>query len=76
MHSEVFTPHPLMPSKFEKSRPSRKAPELLQSPSVKVTRSSFRPGRLLWLMGPNWEDLLMLITFYFPTERFGNFHHL
>ena len=27
MHSEVFTPHPLMPSKFEKTRPSRKAPE-------------------------------------------------
>ena len=26
MHSEVFTPHPLMPSKFEKTRPSRKAP--------------------------------------------------
>ena len=32
MHSEVFTPHPLMPSKFEKTRPSRKAPgNLLQS---------------------------------------------
>ena len=27
MHSDVFTPHPLMPSKFEKTRPSRKAPE-------------------------------------------------
>ena len=27
MHSEVFTPHPLMPSKFEKTQPSRKAPE-------------------------------------------------
>ena len=27
MHPEVFTPHPLMPSKFEKMRPSRKAPE-------------------------------------------------
>ena len=26
MHSEVFTPHPLMPSKFEKTRPSRKSP--------------------------------------------------
>ena len=23
MHSEAFTPHPLMPSKFEKTRPSR-----------------------------------------------------
>ena len=31
MHSEVFTPHPLMPSKFEKTRPSRKARNLLQS---------------------------------------------
>ena len=31
MHSEVFTPHPLMPSKFEKTRPSRKAQNLLQS---------------------------------------------
>ena len=31
MHSEVFTPHPLMPSKFEKTRPSPKAPNLLQS---------------------------------------------
>ena len=31
MHSEVFTAHPLMPSKFEKTRPSRKAPNLLQS---------------------------------------------
>ena len=27
MHSEVFTPHLLMPSKFEKMRPSLKAPE-------------------------------------------------
>ena len=26
MHSEVFTPNPLMPSKFEKTRPSRIAP--------------------------------------------------
>ena len=26
MHSEVFTPHLLMPSKFEKTRPSQKAP--------------------------------------------------
>ena len=25
MHSEVFTPHPLMPTKFEKRGPSRKA---------------------------------------------------
>ena len=31
MHSEVFTPHPLMPSKFEKTRPSRKAPEPIAS---------------------------------------------
>ena len=31
MHSEVFTPHLLMPSKFEKMRPSLKAPNLLQS---------------------------------------------
>ena len=31
MHSEVFTPHPLMPSKFEKTGPSRKARNLLQS---------------------------------------------
>ena len=31
MHSEVFTPHPLMHSKFEKTRPSRKARNLLQS---------------------------------------------
>ena len=31
MHSEVFTAHPLMPSKFEKTRPSRKARNLLQS---------------------------------------------
>ena len=31
MHLEVFTPHPLMPSKFEKTRPSRKARNLLQS---------------------------------------------
>ena len=31
MHSEVFTPHPLMPSKFEKTEPSRKARNLLQS---------------------------------------------
>ena len=118
MHSEVFTPHPLMPSKFEKTRPSRKSPgtyckvmssaqehlsvicakflpatsgsnkgvkivpkalsgaiarhsgdgnftqcltmklwsgaKLLapvSSPSVKVTRASFRPGRLLWPNG-------------------------
>ena len=117
MHSEVFTPHPLMPSKFEKTRPSRKARNLLQSDeqcpgaplshlrkipsatsgsnkgvkivpkalsgaiarhsgdgkfyacltmkhwsganfwhqfrarSVKVTRASFRPGRLLWPNG-------------------------
>ena len=27
MHSEVFTPHPLMPSKFEKTRPSGKTLE-------------------------------------------------
>ena len=26
MHSEVFTAHPLMPSKFEKTQPSRKSP--------------------------------------------------
>ena len=31
MHSEVFTPHPLMPSKFEKTRPSGKPQNLLQS---------------------------------------------
>ena len=31
MHSEVFTPHPLMPSKFEKTRPSEKPRNLLQS---------------------------------------------
>ena len=31
MHSEVSQPHPLMPSKFEKTRPSRKARNLLQS---------------------------------------------
>ena len=31
MHSEVFTPHPLMSSKFEKTRPLRKAPEPMQS---------------------------------------------
>ena len=31
MHSEVFTPHPLMPSKFEKTRPSQKAPEPIAS---------------------------------------------
>ena len=31
MHSEVSQPHPLMPSKFEKTRPSRKPPNLLQS---------------------------------------------
>ena len=31
MRSEVFTPHPLMPSKFEKTRPSRKAPEPIAS---------------------------------------------
>ena len=113
-----FTPHPPMPSKFEKTRPSQKAPETLlqsdeqcpgaplshlrkipsatsgsnkgvkivrkalsgaiarhsgdgkfyamphnealvggyllapiSSPSVKVTRPSFRPGRLLWPNG-------------------------
>ena len=31
MHSEVSEPHPLMPSKFEKTRPTRKARNLLQS---------------------------------------------
>ena len=31
MHSEVSQPHPPMPSKFEKTRPSRKAQNLLQS---------------------------------------------
>ena len=31
MHSEVSQPHPLMPSKFEKIGPSRKAGNLLQS---------------------------------------------
>ena len=31
MHSEVFTPHPLMPSKFKKTRSLRKARNLLQS---------------------------------------------
>ena len=31
MHSEVFTPHPLMPSKFEKSDLREKPRNLLQS---------------------------------------------
>ena len=31
MHSEVSQPHPLMPSKFEKTQPSRKPRNLLQS---------------------------------------------
>ena len=31
MHSEVFTPHPLMPSKFEKSDLCEKPRNLLQS---------------------------------------------
>ena len=31
MHSEVSQPHPLMPSKFEKMRPTRKAPEPIAS---------------------------------------------
>ena len=31
MHSEVFTPHQLTPSKFEKTRPREKPRNLLQS---------------------------------------------
>ena len=31
MHSEVFTPHPLMPSKFEKTDLREKPRNLLQS---------------------------------------------